>query len=619
MAFAKKQTETLKAYASVLRIPSEIAIPIVEHYVHSIENNGAEWTVNRFKSVKQDFINLKAGKDCVSPWVSRVNNRYKQSFGGLQTWCSRDWKKWSKAIQLLQIYSTEIASEVSSSQKSKFLDAVLYENTKHLQLVDQYSDLLSRASLDWFRPGVYPDPDPLLFYPVSSTRREPHANGRSYPEGERTLDCAYSFLDQTSTGKNLVGKYPNIFKPLMDGIEDTNLWSIGSMYYATNVGKIGIIQEPGLKLRAVANPARVYQAALKPLGDDLYRKLAMLPWDCTHNQSRPFTILQENLRNRKTIHAIDLSNATDRFPLLLQESLLNSLYHRKDAINLFLDLSRSRWICPISDRPISWKTGQPLGLYPSFASFALCHGMMLYVLNGRKHNDDFFVLGDDVVILDDGLNDAYRRFLSSMDIPFSESKTISSNSLTEFGGKLIIPEAVIPQLKWRHVSDDSFLDLASNFGEPFRKLMRSRQKKIFDMVKIIPEFLGGCGFNPTGIPLEQRIDLYNSLQSTENKQSYMMSYNRRLQHINYGVLPTDDNSWIYSRSVTDAFDQNAKLFSYALPYTFRKYIGSDSPLWENTVGNVLLSIYPRERCLPIAGTSVRTTTLEVLERKLKSL
>jgi hypothetical protein len=616
----KKQTETLKAYAAVLVIPSEIAIPIVNHFIDCMKYNGPEWTVNRFKSVKQDFINLKAGKPCVSLWTSRKNDRYTGCFGGLQTWCGHNWKRWSKAIQLLQIYSSQLSSDVTLSQKDKFISAVNYDNKSYEQYGDYYSEKLCSAVLDWFKPGFYPDPEPLLFYPVSSTRREPHANGASFPEGERTLDCAYSFLDQTTTGQNCVRKYPNIFKPLMEGITDTDVISIGNMYYATNVGKIGLIQEPGLKLRAVANPARVYQAALKPLGDDLYRKLAMLPWDCTHEQSRPFTILQKHLADNKFVHAIDLSNATDRFPLKLQEKLLDVLYHRKDGIQLFGDLSRARWNCSLVNGTISWKTGQPLGLYPSFASFALCHGMMLYTLNDCKHDDDFFVLGDDVVILDDNLNEAYRRFLTTMDIPFSESKTISSDSLTEFGGKLIIPEAVIPQLKWRAISDDSFLDLASNFGERFRTLMKSRQKRVFDIVKFIPDFLGGCGFNPTGIPLEERIDLYHSLQCVENKQSYLMSYNRRLHHINYSVQPSNDNTWIYSESVTSAFDQNAKLFTEALPLMFKKHVPKVlTSLWEQSIGNVLLSIYPRERCVPIEGTSVRRSTLEIMERKLNTL
>jgi hypothetical protein len=618
-----KQNETLNAYAAVLRIPPEVYKPIVAHFHMCKQVNGSEWTVNRFKSVKQDFINLKAGLHCQSLWISRNGDRFNGSFKGLQTWTEKNWKNWSKAIQLLQIYSTEISGSVTVNQSKKFVDAVTFQPKSEQCNISQYSDMLYQATRQWFKsPGFYPDPEPLLTYPVSSTRREPHANGKSYPEGERTLDCAYSFLDQTSSGKGFVRKYPNLFKPLLVGIEDTDLWSIGSMYWATNVGKIGLIQEPGFKLRAVANPARAYQAVLKPLGDALYSKLAMLPWDCTHDQYRPFTIIQKALSNLSTVHAIDLSNATDRFPLSLQMVVLDTLFHRKDAINLFADLSRAKWLCPLTEKTISWSVGQPLGLYPSFAAFSLTHGMMLYALNDMKHNDDFFVLGDDVVILDDDLAARYKRFLVDMEVPYSPSKTLSSNVITEFAGKLITKDEVIPQLKWRHVSDDSFIDLAKHFGEPFRKLLRRRQRRIFDIVKSIPDFLGGCGFNPAGVPLKERVRMYLELESPDNRQSYLMSYNGRLQSMNYSVsCHNNKNTWIYSENPVVEFDQNSAQFARKhLTSKLMKHfpIREDEELWKHVVGNPLYVVYPRERCLPIAGTSVRTTTLDVLERKFGS-
>jgi hypothetical protein len=39
------------------------------------------------------------------------------------------------------------------------------------------------------------------------------------------------------------------------------------------IGKIGFIQEPGYKLRAVANPNRVYQLSLEPMAEQLQRVL----------------------------------------------------------------------------------------------------------------------------------------------------------------------------------------------------------------------------------------------------------------------------------------------------------------------------------------------------------
>jgi hypothetical protein len=631
----KKQKETLNTYASVLRIPPEIAKPIVADFIRFHEANGSEWTVSRFKALKLDFIQLKAGNDCTSVWIAKEGNSFTGHIGALQSWCERNWKRWSLAIQLLQIYSTEISSSILPSQAKKFCEAVNYRNTESDTMLHHYKKIVTMATLQWFpKKSFYSNPDPLCMYPVSSTRREPHANGRSYPEGENTLDCAMSFIDGTLFGNNASIKYPNIFGPLLQGITDDRDYERvktpsgryryvrQSDRYTSSVGKIGLIQEPGLKLRAVANPARVYQAALVPLARDLYSKLTMLPWDCTHEQDRPFLILQNHMKSKRTCHAVDLSNATDRFPLALQLEVLNTLYHRKDAVQLFADLSRGNWISSLPDNLLlSWKTGQPLGLIPSFAIFALTHGMLLYALNGCSHNDAFFVLGDDVVILDDALYAKYVRALEAMDIPYAPSKTISSNLLTEFGGKIITPDGVTPQLKWRHVSDDSFIDLAKHFGERYRRLMRPRQREIFDLVKVIPDYLGGCGFNPSGLPESKRIELYFSLLSDDNRQSYLMSYNGRIQSMNYSVdTSIGKNHWIYSMAPTLAFDQNAAQFATVMPMNFTKFISiNDTSPWKDVVGNTLYTVYPRERFLPLVGTSVRKTTLEVLDRKFNNL
>jgi len=193
--------ETLRRYASVLRVPTEISVPIITHFIECIDKSGAEWTVSRFKSVKQDFINMKAGKPCESLWVSRKGDRFTGCFKGLQTWASKDFKRWSRAINMLQIYSTQISGTVTESQRKKFVDSVTYDNIAMKQFVKKYCDLLETTAREWFVPGWYPDPDPYLMFQTSETKREPHPNGKSYPEGSKTLECAYAYLEQTATGE----------------------------------------------------------------------------------------------------------------------------------------------------------------------------------------------------------------------------------------------------------------------------------------------------------------------------------------------------------------------------------------------------------------------------------
>lgn len=630
----KKKTlsELLQKRARVLRVPPQISIPIVTMFCDLVQKSGLEWTISRFKSVKVDFIRVKAGQSIVTPWISKKGNYFKGPLGGLQRWAYKSDKNFDAAIQLLQIYSFFVAENTTPLQSEKFTSAVQSNDVYH-QFFDAYADILLHATKRVFPDqSGYPDPGSLIFRPVNTSKNEPHASGASFPEGVATLQCAQSFLDQTATGKILVEKFPFLFGCVMSGvasvINSRQRFDFGT--YQDIVGKIGLIQEPGFKLRAIANPARVYQEALKPFGDDLYRKLHSLPWDCTHDQTFPFLIIQDHLKDMKTAHAVDLSNATDMFPFELQYRMLHQMYHRKDAIELFAILSRSKWKTNlVGSGFISWTVGQPLGLFPSFAAFALTHGLMLFGLNGFKHDNKFFILGDDVIILDDGLYAKYMRFLENLGIPYSPSKTLSSNVITEFAGKVVLPNRVIPQLKWRRISDDSFIDLAKLIGPRLRSIMRPRQRNVFDIVSIIPDFLGGCGFNPAGIPLKERCEFYYSNVKEETLQSYLLSYNGRVQTMLYEPfrpvkingqvssrqylnVPLLTGSWLIQQPPLDTFDQKVLDLLCQIPLNL-DFISGSYP-WKS-LGSIVYNAFPRERFLQIDGKGGLHTTLEVLERK----
>ena len=187
-------------------------------------------------------------------------------------------------------------------------------------------------------------------------------------------------------------------------------------------GNIGFIQEPGGKARCVASPFRIYQRVLQPLGDALFSILKDLPWDCTFDQSKAFPVIQKALRKSHTVHCVDLSSATDYFPLDIQMDVLRAIFGSQELIDLFSDLSRAVWRTNKPYQPtVGWKRGQPMGLYPSFASFGLTHGLLLLTLSKGYYHGQFFVVGDDVVILDDKLAKAYQEVLKLLECPFSPS------------------------------------------------------------------------------------------------------------------------------------------------------------------------------------------------------
>lgn len=61
---------------------------------------------------------------------------------------------------------------------------------------------------------------------------------------------------------------------------------------------------------------------LEPLHRALFLILKRIPNDGTFNQSAPLHRLNELLRGTKRVFSFDLSQATDRLPVALQEQIL---------------------------------------------------------------------------------------------------------------------------------------------------------------------------------------------------------------------------------------------------------------------------------------------------------
>jgi len=491
--------------------PRTLVIPFLELFRKWVESSGQEWAVDRLKAYKLDLIREKAGLPPSSSWI-RKNHR-KQCFhgtlGSIQKWMRKSSRNFGVGIQVVQIYTSLIAKEVTPKQKKKFIDGVTAPRPQS-GLSQALRYVSKGCHFSHLRPsvGTLPSADSLLDMRVSEERRGPVLTG-SLPEPDSLIDSALYLLDTVEGWKHYT-KYLRLYEPVLRDILPYDVIR-SKMRTPSNslgcfaVGRIGLIQEPGYKLRAVANPGRVFQRVLEPLGDSIYSLLKHLPWDCTFDQRKAIPYLQSALAAGRTVSSIDLSGATDYFPLTLQEDVLRWLFKDSPLVmDLFHEICTGSWLMP-GQGYIQWSRGQPLGLYPSFGSFALTHGLLLLGILGKEYSNDFFVLGDDVVILDTRVANEYMRVLSVLGCPYSESKTIRSKELCEFSGKIVTSSEVIPQLKWRACSDDSFVDVARLLGPRSEMLMRPYQRKVISAIAEVPEFYGGLGWNPKGKPLEDRL------------------------------------------------------------------------------------------------------------------
>jgi hypothetical protein len=309
---------------------------------------------------------------------------------------------------------------------------------------------------------------------------------------------------------------------------------------------------------------------------------------------------------------VDLSSATDLFPLSVQETALRAILGQSSQqhVDLFVEISRSVWKSSIGD--IRWTKGQPLGLFPSFAAFTLTHGLLLYYLADGDYHNQFFVVGDDVVILEDNLRDRYISMLERMRCPWSQDKSISSHKLSEFPGKIITSTKVIPQMKWRRMSDDSFLDIARLLGRRSRSLLSERQKLVFDAVAHLCEPVG-LNFSMPGDNLatmiERTLDFY---QPDKLVLGSLVGLRKKLNHLVYVSSEILDAGQLQEISAT--FDEKVKaVFAQTIFNRFEACLemGIDGLC---TIPEAL-ELYPR---LPTkSSTSERKSTLVRYERILR--
>lgn len=571
---------------NLCKVPAPIKIGLIRQFDNWFECNGIDWTIDRIKSIKLACIRFYSDLNLSLSWFRLDHKGFPKGYvGSILRYSKLSPHHLKVSLQLLNCYTSFIKSKETPNQVKKFISGVNAEPSD----IDEHLSTLLEISCDLVIGKRYipQQQRSIIMRPFSPNKREPHASGKTYPEGKYPLECLTSYVKQTLVGARLVSNYRPLFKGVLDGISfidhrDVDYASTVVCEYTNHVGRISFIQEPGNKLRAVANPARVYQEVLKPLGDSVYKILSTLPWDCTHEQSLPFTIIQEYLDKGHMCFSVDLTGATDYFPLSLQLTVLKKIFpYQLDPIHLFEDISRSPWMLPNGDI-IKWKRGQPLGLYPSFGCFALTHGLLLYTLNRNKHDNAFFVLGDDVIILDEELHSNYRKVLTHLGCPVSESKSIQSRHLAEFGGKVILPTMVISNPKWRKPNEDNFIDLISNFGPGFAKTLPVNLRLAAAKIWEIPEFLGGLGFNPRGLSLRNRILLY--YRDKQENQGYKLSYDRWFNHLNYNGTPSEYS--FRSTTVNQKVSDDQSLISY-----FNKHLPNLINWWDVS-GKNLYSVQP---------------------------
>jgi len=96
---------------------------------------------------------------------------------------------------------------------------------------------------------------------------------------------------------------------------------------ASRIGQLSLKEEAAGKVRVFAMVDIWTQSVLKPLHSWLFSLFEKLPNDGTHNQDAAFIRAQEKAVRYNQAYCYDLSAATDRLPIRLQVSILDSLFN----------------------------------------------------------------------------------------------------------------------------------------------------------------------------------------------------------------------------------------------------------------------------------------------------
>jgi len=476
-------------------LPHQWINPLVDLSFKWVRENGTEWTVSRLKAMKLGMIRKMAGLSTQKEfeWVRKNSHGLPYGvFGSIMRWCllaqneKRAIKRFNIVLQGLNIASLFTNEKVTKSQFQKFIDGVNTSENDNLD-ISFYLEFAQFVKSRFPLHKVTRGSNELLTYRGSPTKWAPslHSSHRVKQSDQIMAEMSYS---AGQFNYEFAWKYNELYAPVTRGIRGPKVRLKINPDKHLYGGEVHFLQEPGLKLRAIASPYRIHQLALKPIGDAIYNIVKGLPWDCTFNQSKAMQWIQKSLSEGKVVHSIDLTGATDYFPLGLQLEALRSIFGDIKDIELIEEISRLRWKSEKGD--IQWKRGQPLGLYPSFGMFTLTHGLLLLFLLKKQYDHQFFVVGDDVVILDDDLFRSYTHIMDVMKCPWSPSKSLSSSLLSEFAGKVITKDVVLPVYKWRKMSNDNFLDLCKNLGPKSRVLLTAPQREVFDSVKHLLEPVG---------------------------------------------------------------------------------------------------------------------------------
>lgn len=298
-----------------------------------------------------------------------------------------------------------------------------------------------------------PDPFPMTTASPNSTTVNPHTELEIFEssthensifrsrialwrnsEIERSLLKFMSFLPQSYsynkiwmlTSQAIEGQLGRVLVNFVNNIKSWETFPKRTDY----LGRLGTKIEPAGKVRVFAMVDCFTQWALRPLHRQIFSILRKIPMDGTFNQMKPLSRVPFG---STSIYSFDLSAATDRLPVSLQEKLLAEVYTAEFACVWRQLLVNRTYFLPKSEiSEVKYAVGQPMGALSSWSMLALTHHFIVqcaaWIAGHPQHClfDKYAVLGDDIVIWDTPTAKQYLKIMDSLGVDIGLAKSIVS-------------------------------------------------------------------------------------------------------------------------------------------------------------------------------------------------
>lgn len=187
--------------------------------------------------------------------------------------------------------------------------------------------------------------------------------------------------------------------------------------------------EAGGKVRIFAILDTLSQSALKPIHEFFMRWLGSQETDGTNDHAFAANAVREWTSSPESLWSFDLTTATDRYPLFLEEIVVKAAFGDEIAELWKRIINNRQFLVPEGTDMIEFAVGQPLGALSSWAVFSTSHHAHIRTaarLSGYEGSfKDYRIIGDDISIYRDAaVARWYIGMMSDLDVPFSTEKSI---------------------------------------------------------------------------------------------------------------------------------------------------------------------------------------------------